>query len=226
MACRRHLPGVSTERGFAEFYAATWPRLLRTTYVVAGDRQLAEDALQTAYAKAFASWGRVSRADDPVAYLRRMAVNAALTPATTAATAAPATTLRRHALRCCARPGRSFRPAHTPRAWTRSRWSRPRSVCSSRAGIRRSRTTATPPSSRTSSVGTARSGPAIPRPASCVGSNIGPAAGSSPRTSRAQQASAAIAARGSLRPGDRRVPAAQRPGRGGLPPGGMVTRRR
>lgn len=69
---------MRTEREFAEFYAATWPRLLRTTYVVAGDRQLAEDALQTAYAKAFASWGRVSRADDPVAYLRKMAVNAAL----------------------------------------------------------------------------------------------------------------------------------------------------
>jgi RNA polymerase sigma-70 factor (sigma-E family) len=78
MDSRRHLPGVSTQRDFAEFYAATWPRLLRTTYVVAGDRQLAEDALQTAYAKAFASWGRVSRADDPVAYLRKMAVNAAL----------------------------------------------------------------------------------------------------------------------------------------------------
>jgi RNA polymerase sigma-70 factor (sigma-E family) len=78
MTSRRHLFSVSTERDFAEFYAATWPRLLRTTYVVAGDRQLAEDALQTAYAKAFAAWGRIARADDPVAYVRKMAVNASL----------------------------------------------------------------------------------------------------------------------------------------------------
>lgn len=78
MGSRRHLLSVSADLDFAEFYAATWPLLLRTTYVVAGDRQRAEDALQAAYAKALASWGRVSRADDPVAYLRKMAVNAAL----------------------------------------------------------------------------------------------------------------------------------------------------
>ena len=65
------------EREFAELYTLAWPRLLRTTYGVTGDRQLAEDALQTAFAKAYAAWPRVSRADDPVAYVRRMAINAA-----------------------------------------------------------------------------------------------------------------------------------------------------
>jgi RNA polymerase sigma-70 factor (sigma-E family) len=80
MASRRHPPGVSVSPApdFAQFYAATWPRLLRTTYAVAGDRQRAEDALQTAFAQAYASWGRVSRAQDPLAYVRKMAVNAAL----------------------------------------------------------------------------------------------------------------------------------------------------
>lgn len=63
---------------FADFYVASWPRLLRTTYGVTGDRQLAEDVLQTAFAKAYAAWGRVSRADDPLAYVRRIAINAAL----------------------------------------------------------------------------------------------------------------------------------------------------
>ncbi len=63
---------------FADFFAATWPRLLRTTYAVTGDRQLAEDTLQTAFAKAYAAWARVSRADEPLAYVRRMAINAAL----------------------------------------------------------------------------------------------------------------------------------------------------
>ncbi|GAA5143711.1 SigE family RNA polymerase sigma factor [Nocardioides marinquilinus] len=63
---------------FASFYAATWSRLLRTTYAITGDAQLAEDALQTGFSHAYASWGRVRAANDPVAYVRRVAVNAAL----------------------------------------------------------------------------------------------------------------------------------------------------
>lgn len=56
----------------------SWPRLLRATYAVTRDEQRAEDALQGAFAQAFASWSRVSRAEDPLAYVRRMAFNAAL----------------------------------------------------------------------------------------------------------------------------------------------------
>jgi RNA polymerase sigma-70 factor (sigma-E family) len=63
---------------YAAFFAASWPRLFRTTYAVAGDRQLTEDALQTAFAHAWASWSRVAAADDRLAYVRRMAINAAL----------------------------------------------------------------------------------------------------------------------------------------------------
>jgi RNA polymerase sigma-70 factor (sigma-E family) len=69
---------VSTGLDFASFYAAARPTLLRTTYAVTGDRQLAEDAVQVAFAKAYAGWARVARADDPTAYVRRIAVNAAL----------------------------------------------------------------------------------------------------------------------------------------------------
>ena len=78
MDVRLHHEGVTTSEDFASFYAATWMRLLRTTYAITGDVQLAEDALQTGFAHAFASWARVSDADDPVAYVRRIAVNAAL----------------------------------------------------------------------------------------------------------------------------------------------------
>jgi RNA polymerase sigma-70 factor (sigma-E family) len=60
---------------FADFFVATWPRLFRTTYAIAGDRESAEDALQSAYAKAYAAWHRVRAADAPAAYVRRMAVN-------------------------------------------------------------------------------------------------------------------------------------------------------
>ncbi len=63
---------------FEEFFHATWPRLFRTTYAVAGDRASAEDALQAAYAKAFAGWRRIRATDHPEAYVRRMAVNEVL----------------------------------------------------------------------------------------------------------------------------------------------------
>ena len=63
---------------YAAFFAASWPRLFRTTYAIAGDRQRTEDALQTAFAQAWASWPKVAAANDRIAYVRRMAVNAAL----------------------------------------------------------------------------------------------------------------------------------------------------
>ena len=50
--------------------------LLRFAYVLTGDRALAEDAVQDALTTACARWGRVSRADDPEAYVKRMVVNA------------------------------------------------------------------------------------------------------------------------------------------------------
>jgi RNA polymerase sigma-70 factor (sigma-E family) len=68
----------TSETEFAEFFSATWPRLFRTALAMTGDAGQAEDALQSAYAKAYASWGRVRRADHPEAYVRRMAVNEVL----------------------------------------------------------------------------------------------------------------------------------------------------
>lgn len=63
---------------FDEFFRATWPRLFRTAYAVAGDAAAAEDALQAAFAKAYSSWRRISRTDHPEAYVRRMVVNEVL----------------------------------------------------------------------------------------------------------------------------------------------------
>ncbi len=60
---------------FDDFFAATWSRLYRTAYAVAGDHASAEDALQSAFARAYASWRKVSRVDHPEAYVRRMVVN-------------------------------------------------------------------------------------------------------------------------------------------------------
>ena len=63
------------EAEFVEFFHATWPRLYRTALAIAGDPGLAEDALQSAFAKAFASWSRVVAADRPDAYVRQIVVN-------------------------------------------------------------------------------------------------------------------------------------------------------
>ena len=63
---------------YDDVYAALWPRLLRTAYAVSGDLGVAEDAVQTAFAKAYRSWRRVSRLETPEAYVRRMVVNEVL----------------------------------------------------------------------------------------------------------------------------------------------------
>jgi RNA polymerase sigma-70 factor (sigma-E family) len=67
-----------TEQEFAELFRASWPRLFRLAYAVSGDRVAAEDDLQNAFAKVYAQWGRVQRADHPEAYLRRIVLNEVL----------------------------------------------------------------------------------------------------------------------------------------------------
>ena len=66
------------EADYAEFYTSAWPRLFRLTYAITGDVGRAEDAVQSALAKAYASWHRVSSARHPEAYVRQMAVNEVL----------------------------------------------------------------------------------------------------------------------------------------------------
>jgi RNA polymerase sigma-70 factor (sigma-E family) len=66
---------MDPEAEFAELFAAMWPGLYRMAVAVAGDRAAAEDAVQAAFARAYAAWSRVRRADHVEAYLRRMVVN-------------------------------------------------------------------------------------------------------------------------------------------------------
>ena len=67
---------ASADSEFSEFMHGRWPGLVRLGYGLTGDLQLAEDLAQTAFAKAYASWSRVRRADHPDAYLRRIVINA------------------------------------------------------------------------------------------------------------------------------------------------------
>lgn len=62
------------EDRFQEFVRARWSHLVRTAYLLTGDAHLAEDLTQTALAKAYRSWRRVSGSDNPEAYVRRMLV--------------------------------------------------------------------------------------------------------------------------------------------------------
>ena len=66
------------EDDFGEFVRATGTRLYRQALLLTGDHHLAEDLTQTTYAKMYASWRRVSRADNPVAYARTTLLNAFL----------------------------------------------------------------------------------------------------------------------------------------------------
>ena len=50
--------------------------LLRFGYLVTGSQHAAEDAVQSALVSACEKWTRISRSDDPDAYVRRMVVNA------------------------------------------------------------------------------------------------------------------------------------------------------
>lgn len=61
---------------FEEWVAARGQTLLRFAYLVTGDRNAAEDAVQDALVSACARWTRIRTADDPEAYVRRMIANA------------------------------------------------------------------------------------------------------------------------------------------------------
>ena len=59
--------------GFEEFVVARSPRLVRTAYLLTGDRDLAQDLVQTALARTWPHWHRV-RDNQPEAYVRTVMV--------------------------------------------------------------------------------------------------------------------------------------------------------
>jgi RNA polymerase sigma-70 factor (sigma-E family) len=60
---------------FAEFAAARLPRLLRYAVVLTGDADLAQDVVQEVLARAQVRWAKISKAESPDAYVRRMVLN-------------------------------------------------------------------------------------------------------------------------------------------------------
>ncbi|WP_328993770.1 SigE family RNA polymerase sigma factor [Kribbella sp. NBC_01245] len=64
--------------GFVEFAGARSPALYRYAYLLVGERGLAEDLLQEALTKTYVAWGRVQRADNAEAYVRKVITNTAI----------------------------------------------------------------------------------------------------------------------------------------------------
>ena len=54
-----------------------WPQLYRTAVVIVGDRQLAEDLVQSALVKTYLAWPRLRETEKAHAYTRRVMVNVA-----------------------------------------------------------------------------------------------------------------------------------------------------
>lgn len=67
---------MSAERpDYEELFRANYERLVRALTLVAGDRERAADAVQDAFVKAHLRWRRISRYDDPIGWVRRVAIN-------------------------------------------------------------------------------------------------------------------------------------------------------
>ena len=60
---------------FRDYVAARSPALLRTAYLLTGNRSDAEDLLQAALAKTYLAWGRIRERHALDAYVRRVMVN-------------------------------------------------------------------------------------------------------------------------------------------------------
>jgi RNA polymerase sigma-70 factor (sigma-E family) len=60
---------------FRSYVAARSPALLRTAYLLTGDRADAEDLLQTALAKTYLAWDRIREREALDGYVRRTMVN-------------------------------------------------------------------------------------------------------------------------------------------------------
>ena len=60
---------------FEEYAAAAWPSLYRRAYLLSGNHADAEDLAQQTLIKTHRAWSRVSRADSPHTYVRRILTN-------------------------------------------------------------------------------------------------------------------------------------------------------
>jgi RNA polymerase sigma-70 factor (ECF subfamily) len=69
---------LSGEREFDSLYRDAYRRLVGQVFVLTTDLGAAQDAVQEAFVRAWTGWARVSRLDSPEAWVRRVAMNVAV----------------------------------------------------------------------------------------------------------------------------------------------------
>jgi RNA polymerase sigma-70 factor (sigma-E family) len=67
---------MASDEAFAAFMRANSASLFRTAFLLTGARASAEDLLQETLTRLYPKWDVVSRADSPIAYVRRSLTNA------------------------------------------------------------------------------------------------------------------------------------------------------
>ena len=69
------LDDISVVDDLETMFRAHYGRLVRALTLVAGSQEAAADAVQEAFVKGHLHWRRVQRYDDPVGWIRRVAIN-------------------------------------------------------------------------------------------------------------------------------------------------------
>jgi RNA polymerase sigma-70 factor (ECF subfamily) len=69
---------MAVAESYSEFYEQSYGVLVGQVFVVTTDRSEAEEAVQEAFARLWARWSRVSRYENPEAWVRRVALNIAM----------------------------------------------------------------------------------------------------------------------------------------------------
>ena len=69
---------AETDLEYAWFFRAEFPMVLRTVFLILGDRGRAEDVTQEAFIQLLSHWKKVSRYERPDAWVRRVAIRLAV----------------------------------------------------------------------------------------------------------------------------------------------------
>jgi RNA polymerase sigma-70 factor (sigma-E family) len=65
----------AADRALTDLYAAHWHSLVRLSWLLVGDQQLAEETVQDAFVAMHSRWSQLRKQDLALAYLRRSVVN-------------------------------------------------------------------------------------------------------------------------------------------------------
>lgn len=71
----RPLGAPASGAGFNDVFQAHYPSLVRALTVACGDAEVAADSVQEAFVRAHLRWKLISRYEDPVSWVRRVAIN-------------------------------------------------------------------------------------------------------------------------------------------------------